>query len=121
MAKGLGRDLRAKAMPEAEAVRDAVRVFKALADPTRYRLLAMLVGRKEIGCAEVARTFALSASALSHHYRVLEHAGLVRTRKVGSHVFIRLNREQLRRFVPGWPGAVRRASAGGRRPNAGRP
>jgi DNA-binding transcriptional ArsR family regulator len=104
----------ARAVPE-EAVREAVRVFKALADPTRYRLLRMLVGRDELGCAEVARAFALSAPALSHHYRVLEHAGLVHTRKVGSHVFIRLNRQQLDRFVPGWAGTARRA-----RPNRGR-
>lgn len=84
-----------------EQVRQAVTVFKALADPTRYRLLRMLAGRAEVGCAEVARTFALSPSALSHHYRVLEHARLVFTRKAGSHVFIRLNRKQLDRFVPG--------------------
>jgi DNA-binding transcriptional ArsR family regulator len=101
-----------------ETVREAVRVFKALADPTRYRLLTMLVGREELGCAEVARAFALTAPALSHHYRVLEHAGLVHTRKVGSHVFIRLNRKQLNRFVPGWPGAARRAARNRRR---GRP
>lgn len=85
-----------------DKVREAVKVFKALADPTRYRLVALLTRRTEVGCSEVARRFALSAPALSHHYRVLEHAGLVVTRKVGSHVFIRLNPGQLRRFVPGF-------------------
>lgn len=98
------------------SVREAVKVFKALADPTRYRIVVMLVERGEVGCGELAQEFPLSLPALSHHYRVLENAGLIHTRKEGSHVFFRLNGEHLRRFVPGFveahgvragPGSVR--------------
>jgi len=39
---------------------------------------------------------------MSHHYQVLVNAGLVTTRKEGSHIFLRLNAERLRRFVPGF-------------------
>ena len=80
----------------------AVKVFKALADPTRYRIVVMLAQRGELGCADFAREFRLSLPAMSHHYRVLENAGLVRTRKEGSHVFVQLNVAWLRRFVPGF-------------------
>jgi DNA-binding transcriptional ArsR family regulator len=57
---------------------------------------------------------------MSHHYRVLEHAGLVDTRKAGSHVFFRLNLDRLRAFVPGFapPGRARAASS---RHGIGRP
>ncbi|GIW52488.1 MAG: hypothetical protein KatS3mg081_1843 [Gemmatimonadales bacterium] len=82
------------------AVRDAVKVFKALADPTRYRIVLMLLERGELGCGDLAREFPITRSAMSHHYRILENAGLVSTRKKGSHVFFRLNEDRLRLFVP---------------------
>ncbi len=98
--------------PDQEAVRQAVKVFKALADSTRYRIVLMLAERGELQCADLARAFPLSLPAMSHHYRVLEHAGLVDTRKAGSHVFFRLNLDRLRAFVPGFtpPGRARTAS-----------
>jgi DNA-binding transcriptional ArsR family regulator len=37
---------------------------------------------------------------MSHHYRVLENAGLVAYRKDGLRVYYRLEREQLDKFVP---------------------
>lgn len=106
--------------PDREAVRQAVQVFKALADSTRYRIVLMLAERGELQCAELARAFPLSLPAMSHHYRVLEHAGLVDTRKAGSHVFFRLNLDRLRAFVPGFasPGRARAASS---RSGIGRP
>ncbi len=81
---------------------EAVRVFKALADPTRYRIVLMLMTREELGCSDFAQEFSLSLPAMSHHYRVLEHAALIMTRKEGSHIYIRLDRERLRKFVPGF-------------------
>jgi DNA-binding transcriptional ArsR family regulator len=53
------------------------RLFHALADRTRRRLLARLV----VGPArvtELARPFAMSLPAVSKHLRILEEAGLVR-------------------------------------------
>lgn len=82
--------------------REAVKVFKALADPTRYRIVVMLAQRGELGCPDFAREFPLSLQAMSHHYRVLENAGLVTMRKEGRHVFVRLNAGRLGRFVPGF-------------------
>lgn len=78
----------------------AVKVFKALGDPTRFQIVRMLVEREELGCGDFAATFGLSAPALSHHTRVLQECGLITMRKEGPHHFFRLQREQLARFAP---------------------
>lgn len=57
-------------------------VFEALADPTRRRLLELLVaGERSAG--ELAAEFATSRPGVSRHLRVLREAGLVRTRGDG--------------------------------------
>lgn len=57
-------------------------VFEALADPTRRRLLELLVvGERSAG--ELAAEFAISRPGVSRHLRVLREAGLVRTRGDG--------------------------------------
>jgi ArsR family transcriptional regulator len=79
---------------------EAIKVFKALSDPTRYELIKMLLNCAELGCGELEGAFQLSKSAMSHHYRVLENAGLVVSRKQGLHVYYRLERERLDKFLP---------------------
>jgi DNA-binding transcriptional ArsR family regulator len=79
---------------------EAIRVFKALADRTRYEIVRRLAQADEICAAQLAEAFVLSGPALSHHYRVLESCGLIYGRKVGLHTFYRLNRPQLARYVP---------------------
>jgi ArsR family transcriptional regulator len=82
---------------------EAIKVFKALSDPTRYELIKMLLNCAELGCGDLEDAFRLSRSAMSHHYRVLENAGLVASRKEGLHVYYRLEREQLDKFLPDFP------------------
>ena len=48
----------------------------ALADPTRRAILARLA-LGEATVAEIARPFAMSQPAVSHHLKVLEGAGLI--------------------------------------------
>lgn len=78
----------------------AVKVFKALADPTRYGIVVLLACNEELGCGDFDGMFEKSKPAMSHHYRVLENAGLVTCRKDGLRVYYHLQREQLERFVP---------------------
>ncbi|MBM2826010.1 MAG: hypothetical protein HW403_74 [Dehalococcoidia bacterium] len=80
----------------------AVKVFKALSDRTRYQMVRMLYAKGEVGCAEFQEAFPLSASALSHHYRVLDNAGLIETRKEGLYVYHSLNRDTLESVIPGF-------------------
>lgn len=79
---------------------EAINIFRALSDPTRYEMVKMLLNCEELGCGEFECSFQLSKSAMSHHYRVLENAGLVASRKEGLHVYYRLEKEQLDRFLP---------------------
>ncbi|MFQ5854410.1 MAG: ArsR/SmtB family transcription factor [Anaerolineae bacterium] len=83
-----------------EFTEQAILVFKALSDPTRYEMVRMLCQADELGCGDFAARFDLTPPALSHHYRVLERAGLVQSRKEGLHVWYHLDRSTLDRFMP---------------------
>jgi DNA-binding transcriptional ArsR family regulator len=58
------------------------RTFRALADPTRRRILELLA-RGAHPVKELGARFPLSQPALSQHLRVLREAGLVRVRRDG--------------------------------------
>jgi ArsR family transcriptional regulator, arsenate/arsenite/antimonite-responsive transcriptional repressor len=63
----------------------AVSPYQALADPTRRAILKLLrEGSRTAG--EIAEAFDLSKPTLSHHFRVLTDAGLVRSEKRGTFV-----------------------------------
>jgi len=59
------------------AVDEMVALFKALADPTRLRLAALIVDRARCG-QDLASELGISTGTVSHHLRVLRDAGLVR-------------------------------------------
>ncbi|PAU75487.1 transcriptional regulator [Halomonas salipaludis] len=70
------------------------RVFHALADPTRRRLLERLAaGECKVG--ELAEPFDISLAAVSKHVRVLEQAGLVERRVEGRAHYCRLQPQPL--------------------------
>ncbi len=58
------------------------RVFAALADSTRRRILQQL-GQGSATVTELAEPFGMSLTGLKKHLRVLEEVGLVSTEKVG--------------------------------------
>src|SRR5262245_37775292 len=64
-------------------------VFKALADPTRIRILGLL-GSGEICVCDIHETLRLPQSLVSRHLAYLRRAGLVDTRKDGLWVHYRL-------------------------------
>jgi DNA-binding transcriptional ArsR family regulator len=62
---------------------DDDRVFKALADPTRRFLLDQLFARDGRTLGELESLVAMTRFGVMKHLRVLEHAGLVVTRRSG--------------------------------------
>ncbi len=75
-------------------------MFKALGDPNRYSILKLLVEKGELSCADFDGKFSLSKPAMSHHYRILENAGLIDVRKEGLHFYMKANLEIIEQFVP---------------------
>lgn len=57
-------------------MKQAVKIFKALSDPTRIRILMLLLERKLCVC-ELVFTLKMEQSRISHQLRVLREAGLV--------------------------------------------
>ena len=83
-------------------------VFKALADPTRRRILDELTERNgqtlfEI-CSRLATKHQLGSSrqAISQHLDLLEAAGLIETKREGRYKFHHLKTEPLRAIVDRW-------------------
>ncbi len=64
-------------------------IFRALADPSRVRIL-LLVRRMELSVGELAAVLGQSQPRVSRHIRILCDAGLVRRVKEGAWVFVRL-------------------------------
>jgi DNA-binding transcriptional ArsR family regulator len=70
----------------AETAKKRSRIFKALADDTRLRILGLLAAREMCVC-EVMVALELTQPTASHHLGILENAGLVKKRKEGKWVF----------------------------------
>jgi DNA-binding transcriptional ArsR family regulator len=62
-----------------------VHPYQALADPTRRAILALLRGGSRTA-GDIAAEFSLSKPTLSHHFRVLESAGLIRAERRGTSI-----------------------------------
>jgi DNA-binding transcriptional ArsR family regulator len=79
-------------------------VFKALADPTRREILALLrEGSSTVG--DIAGNFDMSRPAVSKHLRQLREAGLVIDKPVGTTRVCELNADPLHAvddFVAGY-------------------
>jgi DNA-binding transcriptional ArsR family regulator len=61
---------------------DVDSTFRALADPTRRRILE-LVAEREMSAGEIASHFEITRPAVSQHLTVLRNAGLVAEHRVG--------------------------------------
>ena len=62
----------------------ALRVARALADPTRFRLLRTIAAAGELSCRELVARLPVSQATVSHHLKVLADAGLVTVRQEGT-------------------------------------
>lgn len=81
------------------------KVFKAMADPTRRRILELLHLR-EMTAGELAAQFELSKPTLSGHFAVLREADLVMSEKIGTSITYRLNISVLEQALLGFSNAL---------------
>ena len=65
-------------------------LFSALSDPTRLRIISVLLER-EMNVGDIAAQLEMTESAVSHQLRGLRYMHLVRSRKNGRQVFYSLD------------------------------
>jgi len=68
---------------------ELIDIFRALADPTRLRVVALL-REMELAIGELAVVLDQSQPRVSRHVRILVEAGIVERRREGSWVFLRI-------------------------------
>lgn len=73
-----------------ETIEQADEVFKAFADATRLRILALLSGRRELCVCEIMSVLKLPQAKVSRHLATLRRAGLVRARRQEQWMYYRL-------------------------------
>jgi uncharacterized protein YndB with AHSA1/START domain len=78
------------------------KIFKALADATRRKLLDALRKRDGQTLTELEQRFAMTRFGVMKHLRILEAAGLVVTRKVGREKLHYLNTVPIRSIHDRW-------------------
>ncbi|HIX94419.1 MAG TPA: autorepressor SdpR family transcription factor [Candidatus Gemmiger excrementipullorum] len=64
--------------------------FKALADPTRRRILELLA-QGDLTAGEIAAQFAMTKPSVSHHLNILKTAGLVSDQRSGQNIVYSVN------------------------------
>lgn len=68
------------------------RIFKALGDVSRLKILEQLNDGERCGC-QLLTALDIGQSTLSHHMKILEEAGLLNCKKVGKWCRYTLNQE----------------------------
>lgn len=67
--------------------------LKALAEPTRLKILEMLSSEEMCVC-EIIDKLHLSQPAISHHLKILRQADIIKDRKEGKWIFYSLNKKE---------------------------
>ncbi|MEV4382670.1 metalloregulator ArsR/SmtB family transcription factor [Streptosporangium sp. NPDC049644] len=71
------------------------RVFKALGDPVRLRILSIVAAGGEACVCDIAAAFEVSQPTVSHHLKVLKEVGLLTSERRASWVYYRVVPESL--------------------------
>jgi DNA-binding transcriptional ArsR family regulator len=64
--------------------------IKALADPTRRRILELLK-KGPLSAGELGKEFDMTGATMSHHLSILKKAGLVQDTKKGTFIYYEIN------------------------------
>jgi ArsR family transcriptional regulator len=85
----------------AQAV-DLARMFKALGDPVRLRILSRITSAPEgeiCVCEITGDAFDVSGPTVSHHLRVLREAGLIEGERRGTWIYYRPVRQSIEQLA----------------------
>jgi DNA-binding transcriptional ArsR family regulator len=83
------------ATPTKQGTEQRAKVFASLSDPTRLRIVELLVEQGEMSGSEIANQTGISLALFCHHSKTLAEAGVILTRKEGQTKYHSLNQELL--------------------------
>ena len=79
-------------------IEEMTKIFKALSDPTRFKIFLLLNDR--VSCVNAIVNFLqISQPAVSQHLKILREAGLVKLEKRGYWVHYSSNQEKIDKFL----------------------
>ncbi len=88
-------------------------VLGALGDPMRLKILRKLLEKRHgcLSCSQAAPCEEMAKSTLSHHFRILRDAGLIRTTKQGVENLNAVRWDDLNERFPGLLATIMRFQA----------
>ncbi|KIL38790.1 ArsR family transcriptional regulator [Gordoniibacillus kamchatkensis] len=82
-------------------LRQAVKIYKALGEPTRLKIALLLTEEKNLCCSDImGKLESVAGSTLSHHLKQLTDCGLLDLRKDGTYIYYSVNREVAQKYAP---------------------
>jgi len=75
-----------------------VDIFKALADPTRLKILECIREEEKCICKIIPYT-GKSQPNVSQHLKVLNHAGIINERKDGTRIMIKISNKEIFKII----------------------
>jgi ArsR family transcriptional regulator len=84
-------------LPSAEVERQA-KVFNALGNETRLKILQLLVDCYEMCVSDIVKSVGGAASTIAHHLRTLEDAELILSRRHGRSTYYAVRKEELAKY-----------------------
>jgi ArsR family transcriptional regulator len=75
-----------------------VDIFKALADPTRLKILEC-IRKKEKCICEIIPYTGKSQPNVSQHLKVLNHAGIIKERKDGTRIMVKASNKEIYKII----------------------
>ncbi len=79
----------------------AVKIYKALGEPTRLKI-ALLLNQESDQCCSVLgdKLQSVAISTLSHHLKQMAESGLLTSRKEGTFIYYSLDKEVAAKYAP---------------------
>ena len=81
-----------------QEVKNVADVFRIFGDPTRVRILGLLM-EGEFSVTDITQRLDMNQSAVSHQLRILRDARLVRSRRDGKQIFYALDDDHVRTIL----------------------
>lgn len=82
-----------------EAISEATRLFKSLADEHRLKILWLLSEHDELNVSAIGEMIGQSQPAVSHHLIQLRNAGLIEFRRDGKFNYYTLSQEGIHQLI----------------------